>query len=165
MEARWCVEQLLFYYITRGLPFAMRGRRRLLSKVKSVFIRPDKEPCRIQFGVFRGIMMDLDLSCQSQIFLGLYEREVYPYLEHLSQGVRTAIDIGANEGLYTLYFLLKVPVWKVFAFEPSNLSRLRIMDNLRLNGLENDRRLTLSPKFIGSTNTEEMCTLDWKFLA
>lgn len=138
----------------------MIARKRVLSRIKSVFVSRGRKARKIKFGVFRDIVMDLDLSCQAQLFLGLFEREVYPYLRRLSQGIRTAVDIGAGEGEYTLYFLLKTPVWNVLSFEPSDLSRRRIMANLRLNNLEDDGRLKLSSEFVGMSNTEMMCTLD-----
>ncbi|UCC94664.1 MAG: FkbM family methyltransferase [Candidatus Omnitrophota bacterium] len=111
-------------------------------------------------GIFRGLRMKLDLRCQTQLYLGLFEREVYKWVKRLCAGINTAVDIGAGEGEYTLYFLAKTGAKKVFAFEPLAECRARLMSNLRLNNLADEHRLKLSSKYVGSSNNESMCTLD-----
>jgi hypothetical protein len=104
--------------------------------------------------------MELDLTCQTQLYLGFFEREVYKWVGRLSTGINCAIDIGAGEGEYAIYFLARTTAKKVFAFEPYQISRSRLVSNLALNGLANNNRLNISTKFVGSSDDESTCTLD-----
>src|SRR5262245_3698350 len=95
--------------------------------------------------------MNLNLAHQTQLYLGLFERETYPWLSRFSQGVATAVDIGAAQGEYTIYFL-KTTTAKVYAFEPDPLMRDRMNSNLKLNPELVTERLTLSQEFVGRAN-------------
>jgi hypothetical protein len=99
--------------------------------------------------------MELDLRIQSQFYLGLFEREVYSWLHHLSRGIGTAIDIGAADGEYTLYFLTRTNAQRVLTFEPSSETRPRLLQNLMLNGMQRSPRLSLVSQFVGSNRSGE----------
>ena len=73
---------------------------------------------KILFGLYKGINMEIDFNYQAQLYFGLYEAEVYPWMKKLSKGIRTAIDIGAAFGEETLYFVKKTSAKSVYAFEP-----------------------------------------------
>jgi cbb3-type cytochrome oxidase subunit 3 len=94
--------------------------------------------------------MELDLHDQAQIYLGTHEREIHSWLERLSKGVGTAMDIGAADGEYTLYFLLKSQARIVIAYEPSKQARKQLARNLELNHCATDPRLMVLPHFVGS---------------
>ena len=74
-----------------------------VSAVKGWFVPSGYSPRRILSGAFRGIRMNLDLSSQTQYVLGLHERETHAWLRRLSQGVATAIDVGADQGEYRVF--------------------------------------------------------------
>jgi hypothetical protein len=114
----------------------------------------------IQTGILAGVAMNLDFAQHTQRWLGLQERELNKWLRHLSVGIRTAIDVGANDGMYTLYFLVKTPAQKVFAFEPASDSIEQMKRNLVSNGLENDRRLELVTQHVGAVARGQYVTLD-----
>lgn len=130
-----------------------------LSKIKTKVAPRGTSPRVIWAGLFRGIRMNLDLSCRSQLFLGLFEREISPWVARLSTHINTAVDIGAGEGEYTLYFLLRSPASRVLAFEPSAVARAQLEENLVLNGSGTDR-LFLSSKSVGLRDSADECTLD-----
>jgi hypothetical protein len=117
-------------------------------------------PRVIRSGLLAGLTMDLDFEHHSQRWLGLQERELYDWFRRLSGGIRTAIDVGASEGMYTLYFLLKTPAKRVFAFEPSDDGLRQLKNNLALNGLDESPRLEIVPKRVGASATEQQTTLD-----
>jgi hypothetical protein len=131
----------------------------LVSRLKGLAFPAGRSAWRIKSGSFRGLKMELDLSWQSQVYIGLYEREVYPWLNRLSAGVETALDIGAAEGAYTLFFLKKSGAKRVLAFEPLESSLRHLVTNLRLNGLEGDPRLHVRRQFVGVGSAGET-TLD-----
>ena len=104
--------------------------------------------------------MGLSLRSQTQVYLGLFEKETHPWLNRLSKGITTAIDIGVAHGEYTLYFLTKTKAAKVFAFEPDVSLLPYLQENLKLNGLDQSQRLEISTKFLGVSDTEQEIRLD-----
>lgn len=133
---------------------------RVLSNIKCLFVSPEARPRTIQGGPFKGITMELSLQNQTQIYLGLFEKETHPWLARLSEGVTTAVDIGAAHGEYALYFLMKTMATKVFVFEPCARSLALLDNNLKLNGLNHAERLEISSKFLGDSESEQVTRLD-----
>jgi Methyltransferase FkbM domain len=123
---------------------------RLLTRLKNVFVRPGRELRRIRFGPNRGLLMYLDLRHDLQRQMGLYEQEISRYLRRYARGIKTAIDVGAGDGFYTLHFLSDASVRTVFAFEPSGEALARLTLNLEANGFKQDGRLVLSSQSVGS---------------
>jgi len=135
-------------------------RVRLASNLKNLIVSPGRKPRRILAGPFRGIVMDLSLESQTQVYLGLFERETHSWLNRLSKGISTAIDIGVEEGEHTIYFLTKTKATKVFAFEPNASCLPFLQENLELNKLAQSDRLEISTKFVGVSDTEQEIRLD-----
>ena len=133
---------------------------RALSRLKSLMVPAGRRPRRIAFGPFRGITMALSLQHQSQIYLGLFEREVHTWLERLSRGIHTAIDIGADSGEYTLFFLTRTEAEKVWAFEPNPESLPLLKENLQLNSVGQSSRLEVSTAMVGDCDGAGKTTLD-----
>ena len=133
---------------------------RLVSNLKNLLVSSERKPRRILAGPFKDIVMGLSLRSQTQIYLGLFEKEIHPWLNRLSQGIATAIDIGAAHGEYTLYFLQKTRATKVLAFEPDAGLLSCLNENLALNGIDQLERLEISTKFVGISNTEHEIRLD-----
>ncbi len=75
---------------------------RFLSRIKALVVPSGSRVRPIQFGVFRGLKMDLDLQSQTQIYAGLFERELYDWVYRLAKHIRTGIDAGAGQGEYRL---------------------------------------------------------------
>lgn len=132
----------------------------ILSALKQIVVPRGEAPRAIKAGPFRSLRMNLDLASQFQIYLGLFEREVHAKFRILSANIATAIDIGAAQGEYTLYFLARSRAAKILAFEPSKDSRTELLANLKLNGLASDSRLKISGQFVGSGDDGNMCSLD-----
>ena len=131
-----------------------------ISRLKRLLVPAGKSPRKILLGPFRGIRMNLDLSFQTQLYMGLAEAELNAALYTLSKDIRSAVNIGAAYGEQTLFFLKKTPAETVLSFEPDGTVREQLLDNLKLNYLEQTPRLRLSSKFVGSQNTSQMCSLD-----
>jgi hypothetical protein len=130
------------------------------SQLKKLFLPSGRSVRKIQMGVLAGVAMDLDLAHHTQRWLGLQEIEINKWLRSLSVGIRTAIDVGANDGMYTLYFLAKTSAQKVIAFEPVNESIEQMRKNLVLNVPENDPRLELVTQPVGAVAGGECVILD-----
>jgi hypothetical protein len=133
---------------------------RALSWVKNLVVPEGRKPRRIVLGPLRGITMALSLRHQSQIYLGLFEREVHPWLGRLSRGIHTAIDIGADSGEYTLFFLTKTNAARVLAFEPDPEALPQLQENLQLNSFAESKRLELSSALVGDSDGAGKVSLD-----
>jgi hypothetical protein len=132
---------------------------RLVSYLKNAIVEPRPKARKIVTGAFKGIVMNLSLRTQTQLYLGLFERETYPWLSRLSDGIETAIDIGIGYGEYTLYFLMKTRA-KLIAFEPDERLLPSLLANLELNGQAQSSRLELVRKFVASSQNEKSVSLD-----
>ena len=133
---------------------------RALSWAKNLVVPTGRKTRRIVFGPFKGLAMSLSLQHQTQIYFGLFEREVHPWLVRLSGGIQTAIDIGADEGEHTLFFLRRTNAARVLAFEPNPESLPLLRENLRLNGLTESGRLELSTSMVGPSDDASKVSLD-----
>ena len=133
----------------------------LLSALKSAIIPEQRKPRRIPFGLFRGIWLELSLKNQLQTYLGLFEHEIQSWTKTLSRGIKTAIDIGAAEGEYTLFFLLDTNAENVYAFEPNPHCLEIFARNTELNNISTDsKNLHLSDSLVGRHDGDTAVTLD-----
>ena len=132
----------------------------VLSRVKNSVVRAGSRPRHVRSGVFKGLRMHIDLSYQAQVCAGLYERELHTWLRRFARGAESAIDVGAAEGSYLLYFLERTQVSAVYAFEPDPQQRTKLRANLALNARANDPRLKLSKTAVGASDNPGSATLD-----
>lgn len=133
---------------------------RVVSAVKQLVLPAGPRVRTIKFGPMKGISLHIDLSHQTQIYLGLYERETFKWFTRLSQGIETAMDIGACYGEYTLFMLLRTSAKRVIAFEPWDERYVDLCNNLRLNMVDRDPRLTIIRKYVNSYLDKNEVTLD-----
>lgn len=137
-----------------------RASAGLISRLKNHVVTPGVRPRRIVRGALKGLRMQLDLEHQTQVYLGTYEYEVHQCLGALSRHAVTALDLGAADGAYTLYFLKRTAANAVYAFEPDPAARTLLLANLRLNGLEADERVRVVPRAAGQHDAVETTSLD-----
>jgi hypothetical protein len=129
-------------------------------RVKKLLLTSGYSVRTIRTGILAGIAMNLDLAHHCQRWLGLQERELNRWFRQLSVGIQTAVDVGANDGMYTLYFLMKTSAKRAIAFEPASECVAQMKKNLTLNGYENDPRLDLVTRPVGAVATGQEVTLD-----
>lgn len=132
----------------------------ILRTVKQALLPAGAAPRTIQTGPFSGLEMEIDLRGQTQLYLGLWEREVQPWVKVLSSGIQTAVDIGTAQGEYLIYFLKRTGAARVFSFEPDASVWPALQRNLALNGLERDTRIVASAKCVGNRDDEGTVRLD-----
>ncbi len=148
--------------IKQTLPAKPPSARRIgfVSGLKNRFTPEERKPRKILAGPFQGIVMNLSLRTQAQFYAGLFERETHPWLQRLSKGVATAIDIGVAHGEHTIYFLTKTKAAHVLAFEPDESCIPFLRENLVLNGCRWSDRLQISTKFVGASDAAQEISLD-----
>jgi hypothetical protein len=132
----------------------------LLSKIKSRVVPRGTKPRRIAFGLYSGLRMELDLMSRTQLYLGLWERETYPYFRKAASRCSWAVDIGAGQGELSMFLLRHSPCRKIYAFEPQQSETKVLARNLQMNGLSAGDRLLVSNQFVGSSNNSGCVSLD-----
>ena len=117
--------------------------------VKRMILPRGTAPRLIRGGLLGGLKMDLNFEHHTQRWLGLGEVELSEWFSRYSKGIRAAIDVGANDGAYTLFFLARTSAGQVVSCEPSETCVEQMRRNLELNGYKNDPRLRVISRFVG----------------
>jgi hypothetical protein len=104
--------------------------------------------------------MELDLEHQTQVFVGTYEREIHGWLRRLSKMIEFGADIGAAEGMYTLYLHERTKALSVYAFEPDAAAFVLLEQNLLLNRLANSQRLRVHMCGVSDISGDGLVSLD-----
>jgi hypothetical protein len=107
---------------------------------------------RLRGGIARHQLMTLDLQTQLQRFLGLDEKELAGIVSKFCSSCRTLIDVGANDGYYTLAFLAS-PADQVIACEPGP-ANTELLANAAANGHQLSTRFHLERRLVGCTAGE-----------
>lgn len=116
--------------------------------IKKLIVPEGRKVRRLRGGLAKGMLMDLDLQSQSQRYWGLDEREILTPMRRLAKGCRTLVDVGANDGYYTMAFL-KSSADRVVACEPGDVSDLLVL-NAKRNGFALNDRFSLVARPIGT---------------
>jgi|SRR5215469_2855952 len=90
----------------------------MLTSVKATLFGQSPRVRRIPCGLYRDLVMELNLTDQLQLFLGLQERETRLWIRRWCADAASAIDVGACDGELVLYLLRRTPVPRVYAFGP-----------------------------------------------
>lgn len=135
-------------------------RIRPLAWIKRRLVKGGRRPYRVHLGLFKGLILDLDLQHQTQVCLGLWEQETYSYLRKAAGTCEWMVDIGAGKGELCLYFLKNSRAENIVALEPQDPEIEIINTNLALNGEQNNRTVTISNKLVGTAEDPQYTSLD-----
>lgn len=133
---------------------------RLLSSIKNTVLPAGPKPRVIAGGICAGLKMNLDFRHNTQMYFGLFERELAPWFKKLSAGIRSAADVGTANGFYSLYFMGKTHAEKVLSFDPLEESRRGFAKNMELNGWTGSPRIEYRMRLVGASDDGDTCTLD-----
>ena len=123
------------------------GPASLKQQLKRMLLPEAQGVRRIPMGLARRLSMRLNLHNQLQRYLGLYEREIASHVRCGLASARSAIDVGANDGYYTLVFLA-APLERVIACEPGEVA-LSLLENAALNGHSTGALLQVERRLVG----------------
>jgi hypothetical protein len=133
----------------------------LKSTAKRVMLgKPGTRARRIGVGLLRGLDFNVDTASKSMRLLGLDEREIAGAVAAACEGATAALDIGAADGWYSLYFASRPNIRRVWAFEPEARLVDGIRDNFSLNDPAYAQKLQLEQKFVGDRDDEKCCRVD-----
>lgn len=118
------------------------------SLIKDSLLPRGRKLRRLQGGIARDQMMAIDLQSQLQRYLGLDERELMGIVSRFVASSRTLVDVGANDGFYTLAFLAS-PAERILACEPGPASE-QLLTNAAANGHQLSDRFQLELRLVGN---------------
>jgi predicted RNA methylase len=105
---------------------------RIRRTIKALAARAGTRVVRVPFGLGRGVRLQLDLSHELMLAVGLYEHELDSHLGRLCRGAGTAYDVGAAIG-YDSLAIARRSGGEVVAFEADPGIAERFRTNLALN--------------------------------
>jgi hypothetical protein len=106
------------------------------------------------------MILFMDMESETQLYLGLYERETYSHIEKAAGNFDWVIDIGAGKGELSLYFAMKSGAEKIIAVEPQDADVEIMHRNMELNGLNESQRINILKKRIGTGHGPEFVAMD-----
>ena len=121
---------------------------RLKPLLKSLILAKGRKLRQLRGGIAAGSFMYLDLQSQLQRLFGLDEHEIMNPTRALIGKSETLIDIGANDGYYTLAFL-RSSATSVVACEPGPAVN-EMIANAKRNGYSVGNRFQIVDTPIGS---------------
>jgi FkbM family methyltransferase len=69
--------------------------------------------------------------------LGLLGKDEFSFLSQVVRPGMTIVDVGANQGIYTLFLSRLAAPARIFAFEPEPLLYEQLSENVRINAVRN----------------------------
>ena len=100
---------------------------------------------------YNGTVVDVTLGNDNSLCLyvcGSFEPNEFAFLDHVLHPGMTFIDVGANDGYYTLFAARRVgSIGRVVAVEPSSRECVNLKRNIARNRLDN---ITVLPVALGS---------------
>lgn len=133
---------------------------RPLSWAKRHVVKKGKQPYKVPTGLFRGLILQLDLQNETQIYLGLWEHETHKFIRTAARTCAWVIDVGAGKGELCLYFLRNSQAERILAFEPQIAESGIILRNLSLNGEQSNQRIAIANDFVGTLIDSTHVSLD-----
>ncbi len=124
--------------------------------IKSLFF-PNNSKQKILSGPAKGMFVKYNTNHRFQHLLGLYEREIYPYLMKGISKSDLLIDVGANDGYYVMAFLKSGK--KVIACEPGYIAE-ELIANAALNGHFPSENFIVERRLVGSGKTAEYVSIE-----
>lgn len=116
-----------------------------LRNVKNLIVKKGLYNYKIPLGLFRGLILKLNLSSKFQVYLGLYEQETHKYIRK-SLYSDTFIDVGASGG--ELCALFANNGTKIIAIEPIQEELDLIKSQIEMN-LNEKSQFQVIGKFCG----------------
>ena len=130
------------------------------ASIKRRLVRTGRNPRRVPVGLYRGLILSLDLAHQSQIYVGLSEAETHKLIRAAAAHSQWMIDVGAGQGELSIYFAASSPSAKVFAIEPQACEVEILNQNVALNRQRVDDKIVVLQKYVGRAASDNFVRLD-----
>jgi hypothetical protein len=118
----------------------------LLRAGKNAVVPKGKDFRRLPFGPAAGCVMKVDFHHGFQMYLGIYERELWRHFKRLVRPGYNSFDVGGQGGYYAL-LLAKMSSGQVVSFECDKGAA----DEMRDTFARNSYRIATIEAFVGDT--------------
>ena len=134
----------------------------MLSRLKSLI--PDQPlPMRVLLGPFRGARIVMSPRASLRKWLGLYEHENNRWLERALRSTTRVLDVGANDGYFTIgcaaAFKRLGKKAEIISFEPDRRHATSLLQSVRRH-TDHDVRIQVVQSFVGASAAEGVVALD-----
>lgn len=133
---------------------------RPLSWAKMLLVKPGRQPRRLFAGLFHGLRLNLDLTYETQIYLGLWEAETHSHIRKASRRCSWLVDVGAGKGELCVYFAVQPNISKVIACDPNAADIDVLKSNIRANEGRIFGSFEILEKFVGTAGKANNVRLD-----
>lgn len=110
--------------------------------IKQRILGRGRNPHRIPLGLYRGLTLSIDTGSESLFYFGVYEAETNSVLRRYARQAKSVLDIGAACGELTVWVMRQPGIERVLAYDAAPNRWPVFRENIRLNNLEDDERLT-----------------------
>ncbi|MDF2118183.1 FkbM family methyltransferase [Roseiarcaceae bacterium H3SJ34-1] len=131
----------------------------IISSVKMRLVSDESRPRDVVAGIFKGLKLSLNLASQTQIYLGLWERETYPAIEKAANSATWFVDVGAGAGELCCYFAKRPNVNRIYAIEPQRSELVLAKQNASLNAIP-DGKIDYLQKRVSPDAADDAIKLD-----
>jgi len=131
----------------------------VVSRIKSTLVSDVRQVRTVPFGLYKGLNLDLNLTTQTQIFLGLWERETYWAIRRAAPKAKWFVDVGAGKGELCLFFARLKHVKRIIAMEPNHTEAHALIANLNHNNIDSDR-IEVFENFAGTESDDRYVRID-----
>lgn len=131
----------------------------LIASAKNLLVPSGVAARRIPIGLYAGLTFDIDLRSQSQLFLGLWEKETHPTIAAALPRVGWFVDVGSGKGELCALFAKRGRAKLIVAIEADPAEAETTKRSLRANGVGADR-VRISNKFCGAARDDAHVRLD-----
>lgn len=135
-------------------------KNRLISAIKSAVVPAGVQPRKMPLGLYRGLTLEMDFRYEAQLYLGLCERETYPWIRRAMSRCQWAVDVGAGHGELCVRLMHSSAGGPIVAFEPQASKVAVLLRNAALNNCENDHRLMVVEKLAGPASSDDCVAID-----
>jgi predicted RNA methylase len=133
--------------------------QRVKTFIRKIVFGNEQRAFAVHAGLLRGLTFEIDVRVDTQQITGLYEREIQTAVRRFASRASTALDIGAGDGYYTLYFASRPGIRKVIACEPDPKRIGQLERNLGLNPSCEANKVSVRPVCVGIPGAQDLETL------
>jgi Methyltransferase FkbM domain len=131
----------------------------VVSRIKSTLV-PDVSQVRIvPLGLYKGLHLNINLRSETQLFLGLWERETYGAIRQAAPRAKWFIDVGAGKGELCIFFARLEHVKRIIAIEPNHAEAQTLIANLSYNNID-PNSIEVFEKFAGTEKDDRYVKID-----
>lgn len=128
--------------------------------LKKLFFKDQNTDYLFSRGILKGLKFRTNPMHKMQRIVGLDEREIEAITRAFSAKSASAIDVGANDGWYTLFFASQPSIKQIIACEPEEQYTADFNHNFIINPAVDKNKVKVVQAFVGTGKGEKFVQID-----